>query len=65
MKSRLERMRELQQAVDDSKKFIHRAEKWINEIKKLDHLIYPSVKAASCKRTSMDLTRSLAKIRKS
>ena len=60
------------QAIEDARRFIARAQEALDEAKPAkayevdgESLYCPSIKCSATKRASMDLTRSLAELRKS
>jgi len=56
----------LETAIFEAERFITQAKLAINDLKeyKADRRYYAGIHAAAAKRASMDLTRSLAKVRK-
>ncbi len=53
----------IKEAIQEARRFIYRAGKAISRIEGKDYR-YVSKEVAACRRASMDLTRSLAELRK-
>lgn len=62
MKTTEERIDDLNDAINEAKKFLKRASEWKKVLLKGN--VWQSKEGGSCKRSSMDLTRSLAELRR-
>jgi hypothetical protein len=54
----------IDEAVFEARRFIRRATEWRKILKKDKSAVYGSKQGGACKRSSMDLTRALAELRK-
>jgi len=52
-------------AISEAKKFVEKAEAALNDMGKDVHFCFGTPRTAAARRASMDLTRALAKMRKS
>ena len=63
------KLEQLAESIKEAHRFIEKAEQWQDELlndstKQRRFCCYPSIKASAAKRASMDLTRSLANLRR-
>ena len=64
MSFRTKKIIKIEDAIIEAKRFINRANKWKKILTKDEMAIYCSKEGGACKRASLDLTRSLAELRK-
>jgi hypothetical protein len=59
-----DKMEKIDNAMVEAIRFINTAEEWKIALKNVPGAIYGSKEGGACKRASLDLTRSLAELRK-